>query len=189
MRINPVSNQNFKALQINSANEFTKKQTDVLDNIIVKSHLPQENYNERSIIQMLEEDYDINLYADANGDKKSVNIFFAEKSYLNGELSKLQRLTPVGIYDDKEHAFDVIDIENSLIELEHGRGKNFAGSLATMALALGIVLIAALSVFNIAKTKNSNKAIETITNVKNIATDSLDKIQKDIIKFFDAMKK
>lgn len=189
MRIQPISNQQFKALQLNSGAKFSDKQTDLVEDLFIKTQTPLENYSGRNAIKMLEEDFDMNLYIDASGDEKSLNVYFAEKSYLNGELSELQKLTPIGRYDDKENVFDVRDIENSIIELENGKGKNFLGSLATLSLAIGIVLITVLSAINIAKSKNNNKAIETITNVKNLASDSLHKMQNDTIKFFDAVKK
>ena len=189
MRIQPITNQQFKALKINNANNYTSKQLDITDMILAKTQLPQENYNGRSTLEMLEQDYDIDLFADFNQDKKSINLYFAEKAYLNGEVAELPRLTPVGIYDSEENVFDVIDIENSIIELEHGKGKNFFGSVATIAMAVGIVLITALSVFNIAKSKNTNKASETVTTMKNIVVDTLNKAQNDTAKFFEIIKK
>ena len=189
MRINPISNQNFKAIQINESSEFSKEQTNIAEMIFTKAHLPQENYNGRSIVQMLEQDYAMDIYAEANSDKESVNLYFAEKSYLNGELANLPKLTPIGIYNNDYPYFDITEIENSLIELEQGQGKNFIGSIATVAMAIGVMLIAALSIFNIAKNKNLNKTIETVSTVKNIAADSSNKVQNDTIKFFDAIKK
>ena len=56
-------------------------------------------------------------------------------------------------------------------------------------MAVGIVLIAALSVFNIAKTKNTNKASETVTTMKNIVVDTLNKAPSDTAKFFEVIKK
>ena len=189
MRINPITNQNFKAIQLNSSNRFTKNQTDIAENIFSKANLPQENYNGRSIIQMLEQDYDMDLFIEANKDKESVNLYFSEKSYLNGELEELTRLTPIGVYNDKYSHFDVVEIENSIIELEHGKGKNFIGNLATLAMAIGTLLIVAMSIFTIVKNKNACKTIDSINNKINMSTERLNKAQEGTIKYFDAIKK
>ena len=105
-------------------------------------------------------------------------------------MSELSRYTPIGIYDEKENVFDITDIENSIIELEKGYGKNFIGSLATVITALGVVLVTVISVINIAKTtKSADKAKEVIVNTKNVVSDTLQKAQKDTVKFFDVVKK
>ena len=189
MRINPITNLNFKAIQINSSNIFSREQTDFAENILKTANLPQENYNDRSIVQMLEQDYDMDLFVEANKDKESINLYFSEKTYLNGEQNELTRLTPIGVYNDKYSHFDVAEIENSIIELEHGKGKNFIGNLATLAMAIGTLLIVAMSIFTIVKDKNATKTIDSINNKINMSTERLNKAQEGTIKYFDAIKK
>ena len=190
MRISPIANQNFRALQINNAAHYSSKQADVADDILIKASEPQENYNGRSTIKMLEEDYEMNLYTDPHVDSKSINLYFAEKAYLNGELSELQRLTPIGTYDNDKNSFDISEIENRLIDLENGSHKGFIASLATIVMIIGMTLIPLMGIISLATSKNASKAIDTtVTNVKTTIKDSLNNVKKDTVNFFDAMKK
>lgn len=180
MRISSINNQTFKSFIVNDSGKFSYAQTKVAEDILAKAQVPLENYNQRSTIDMLKEDYDMDLFVDSNADKKSVNLYFAEKSYLNGDLSRLHRLTPVGIYDSKENPFDTDDVESRIIEIENGSHRSFASSLATFIMALGIVLIPTLAIANLIKTKNAEKAVETAVKTKDAVLDSL-KAQKDTL--------
>lgn len=188
MRINQIANNSFKSLMISPLNEYSKVQSDVTDDILYKLQMPVENYNGRSTMEMLEEDYKMDLVAHTHGDRQSIILYFAQSAHLKGELDELKTLTPIGIYNNNDNKFEIVDIENRLIDIENGTHRNFFSKLATLVMGLGIVLIPIISLVNLSKTKKMPK-IENVNQAKEIVVDSLKNVSKDTIDFLKALKK
>ena len=173
MRINQINNQAFKAIYRHSSAKFSPVQEEIAKKITSDCLESSANYNDRSIVELLETDYKMDICIDSHADQKSVTLYYAEDCNLN-DYKGLKKLNPIGVYND-ENRFCTEEIIEDLDRINFQKGSGIINTVATILFAIAAVAIPVVSAIALVKEHRTPK----VENVINKANDTLKTVTKD----------
>ena len=182
MRVVPINNQTFKSIYRHENSKFTESQNIVAKDITNKVQMPNDKYGNQSLVELLENEYNIDLCIDSNKDGKSVNLYLAEDVHLK-DYKGLKKLTPVGNYD-AINTFETGEVIEELDRTTFSKNTGIINTVATILFTLATVLIPVLSITALIKDRKT----EQIENVIKHSTDTIKELPKDTLNIINKIK-
>ena len=185
MQVLPIiNNQSFKSLYRHETAIFSKEQELVAKDITEKCSNPDDKYNNRSLIELLENDYEMDLCIDSHSDKKSVSLYLAQKAYVK-DNENLKTLRPVGKYDySTGDRFETGEVIEELDRMTFSKSSNLVNSIATVLFVLGAIAIPVISIATLIK----ERKIDKVENVIKQTTDTIKELPKDTLNIINKIK-
>ena len=165
MKISAINTQSFKAFHINPKIVYTETQDKIIQDIYEKSGKIEPKYDKTSLLGYLKSEYDMDLFADANSDKKSINLYISEVLPTIGKGSNINntKLTFIGNYSSGD-SFNTHDVDLEIDRITGKKGTNLVNSISTIVATLGLFLIPVLGVIMLAKDKSASKIEQILKN-------------------------
>ncbi len=185
MQVLPIiNNQTFKSIYRHETATFSKEQELAAKDITEKCTKPDNRYNDRSLIELLETDYEMDLCIDSHSDKKSVSLYLAQKAFVK-DNDKLKTLRPVGKYDYSiGDTFEAGEVIEELDRMTFSKSSNIINAVATILFGLGAIAIPVISIATLIKERN----IAKVENVIKQTTDTIKELPKDTLNIINKIK-